>query len=636
MKHIVLGTAGHIDHGKTSLIRALTGVDTDRLAEEKRRGITIELGFASLALPSGQRVAIVDVPGHEKFVKNMVAGATGIDIVAMVIAADEGIMPQTREHLDICGLLSVRHGLVVLTKIDMVDEDWLEMVEEDVRDYLSNTFLADAPLVKVSSMTGQGLEEFKTVLDSLCGEVPERSGGSLFRLPVDRVFTMKGFGTVVTGTLASGSVRVGDPVMIYPRGAKSKVRGIQVHNEAVEEARMGMRTAVNFQGLDRMALLRGDVVAAPDSLRTSYMLDVSLRLLASASKPLKNRARVRVHAGTSEILGNVILLEADELAPGEEGLAQLRLDTPVALVTNDRFVIRGASPVHTLGGGVILNPVPAKHKRLKPGVVESLSRQREAPPAELVLLHVRDAGFTGVSFGDLLLMTDLSAKKLEDTIGKLLSKKELVLADRESRTCIHREVLVELTEKAVRILSDYHKANPLKAGMPKMEVKSRLGAYVPAKVFHLLMQAMEANGAVKALEDLVSLATHEVNLGEDLTEAKEKIRQAYREGGITPPWFKELQDKLGISQKLAKDVLLHLVEEGVLVKVKEDLYFDVQALEELKNRVVDHLKKEGELTPAQFKEMTQASRKYVIPLLEYFDMKKVTLRVGDSRRLREG
>ncbi len=636
MKQIVLGTAGHIDHGKTSLVRALTGVDTDRLAEEKRRGITIELGFASLTLPSGQRVAVVDVPGHEKFVKNMVAGATGIDIVAMVIAADEGVMPQTREHLDICSLLSVSHGLVVLTKVDAVDEDWLAMVEEDVREYLSGTFLENAPLVKVSSVTGQGLDDLKRVLDNLCRQVPERSGGSLFRLPVDRVFTMKGFGTVVTGTLASGSVRVGDPVMVYPRGARSKVRGIQVHNEAVEEARMGMRTAINFQGLDRMAILRGDVVAAPDSLRTSYMVDVSLRLLASASKPLKNRSRVRFHAGTSEIQGNVILLSANELAPGEEGPAQIRLDTPVALVANDRFVIRGHSPVNTLGGGVILNPVPPKHKRMKEGVIESLSRQREAPPGELILLHAREAGYAGVSLGDLLVMTDLSARKLTEEAGKLLSNKELILADRETRTYIHKEVLAELTEKARSILADYHKANPLKAGMPKQEVKSRLGAFVPPKVFHLLMLAMEASGAVKSAEDLVSLSTHEVNLGEDLAQAKEKIRRAYEEGGITPPWFKELQDQLGISQKLAKDVLLHLVEEGVLVKVKEDLYFDARALEALKARVVAHLKKEGELTPTQFKDMTQASRKYVIPLLEHFDAKKVTLRVGDSRRLREG
>ena len=340
MKQIILGTAGHIDHGKTSLIKAISGTDTDRLKEEKERGITIELGFAALDLPSGQHLGIVDVPGHEKFVKNMVAGATGIDIVVMVIAADEGVMPQTREHMEICTLLGVEYGLVAVTKIDMVDEEWLELALEDIRDFVKGTFLEEAPVAAVSSTTQKGIPEFIDILDQLAAKIPDRPHSDLFRLPIDRVFTMKGFGTVITGTLISGHVRVGDSIMIYPSGITSKVRGIQVHNQSAEEAKAGMRTAINFQGLEKEAISRGEVLSKPDNLVASYMVDVSLHYLASNKKPLKNRTRVRFHTGTSEVLGNIILLDREELASDASTAAQLRLDAPVALVKDDRFVIR--------------------------------------------------------------------------------------------------------------------------------------------------------------------------------------------------------------------------------------------------------------------------------------------------------
>ncbi len=377
MKQIILGTAGHIDHGKTSLIKAVTGTDTDRLKEEKERGITIELGFAALDLPSGQHLGIVDVPGHEKFVKNMVAGATGIDIVVMVIAADEGVMPQTREHMEICTLLGVQYGMVAVTKIDMVDEEWLELALEDIRDFVRGTFLEDAPMAPVSSLTAEGIPEFIEILDELAAKIPERPPSDLFRLPIDRVFTMKGFGTVITGTLISGRVQVGDTIMIYPSGITSKVRGIQVHNKSADDARAGMRTAINFQGLEKEAISRGEVLSKPSTLEASYMVDVSLHYLASNKKPIKNRTRVRFHTGTSEVLGNLILLDREELAPGEEAIIQLRLDSPVALVKDDRFVIRSYSPIYTIGGGVVLNPIPLKHKRLKPDTVEGTKKIRE-------------------------------------------------------------------------------------------------------------------------------------------------------------------------------------------------------------------------------------------------------------------
>jgi selenocysteine-specific elongation factor len=332
VKQIILGTAGHIDHGKTSLIKALTGIDTDRLKEEKERGITIELGFASLDLPGGQHLGIVDVPGHEKFVKNMVAGATGIDIVVMVIAADEGVMPQTREHMEICTLLGVQHGLIAMTKTDLVDEEWLELALEDIREFSQGTFLENSPILPVSSATGQGIPELIGALDEIAGRIPPRNPSSLFRLPIDRVFTMKGFGTVITGTLISGKIVVGETIMIYPSGITSKVRGIQVHNQSANSAEAGMRTAINFQGLDKAAVIRGEVLSAPGALTASYMVDISFHYLASNQKPFKNRTLIRFHTGTSEVLGYLILLEGNELPPGQTVVAQLRLESAVALV----------------------------------------------------------------------------------------------------------------------------------------------------------------------------------------------------------------------------------------------------------------------------------------------------------------
>ena len=397
MKQIVLGTAGHIDHGKTSLIKALTGIDTDRLKEEKQRGITIELGFAHFDLPGGQILGIVDVPGHEKFVKNMVAGATGIDLVALVVAADEGVMPQTREHLEICELLKIRYGLVVLTKIDMVESDWLELVREDVSEYLSETFLADSPMVEVSAVTGQGLEELTGVLDKMCQEIPEKEAGHIYRVPVDRVFTMKGFGTVITGTSVSGRIRTGDEITIYPQGINSRIRGLQVHNREVNDARAGLRTAVNLQGVEKAVIRRGDVLATKDSLRPTYMVDVSLDLLPSAPRKVKNRTRVRFHSGTSEIMARVVLLDREELNPGESCFAQVRLDEPTAVLKNDRYVLRSYSPVRTIGGGEVLNALPGrKKKRFSDTVFKEMKSLHTGELSELIELFVSIGRFQGV------------------------------------------------------------------------------------------------------------------------------------------------------------------------------------------------------------------------------------------------
>ena len=635
MKQIILGTAGHIDHGKTSLIKAVTGTNTDRLKEEQKRGITIELGFASLDLPGGQHLGIVDVPGHEKFVKNMVAGATGIDIVAMVIAADEGVMPQTREHMEICTLLGIRHGMVVLTKIDMVDEEWLELVTEDIREFTMGTFLEEAPVVAVSSATGEGIPGFIEQLDALCENVPVHTSTGLFRLPVDRVFSMKGFGTVITGSLISGRIGVGESIMIYPGTITSRVRGIQVHNQGRESAEAGMRTAINFQGLEKTAINRGDILARENTLVPSYMVDLEMHFLSSNKKPIKNRTQVRFHTGTSEIMGNLILLDREELAAGDTCVAQIRLDEPVSLVRDDRFVVRSYSPVRTIGGGKVINPIPVKHKRFHQDIVDALKSLAEADPEGIIDHQARMAGPAGVTFADLLLMTNLPAKALDATIASMLNSQTIVLVDKESRRYVHQETFDDLKQLSRTVLDAYHRKNPLKTGISKEELKSKFPHDAGGKLFTLVLNREIKDNGIVLEDDRVRLSNHEVSLQVDQQELKQQILDVYRQSGLTPPYFREIVKQLDVEPKPAKGVLELLVGEGALVKVKEDLYYDRPTLENLKQKLVDHIVAKGEISTPEFKDMTGASRKYVIPLIEHFDATNVTIRVGDIRKLRK-
>lgn len=636
MKQIVLGTAGHIDHGKTSLIKAMTGINTDRLKEEQARGITIELGFASLVLSGGQLVGIVDVPGHEKFVKTMVAGASGIDVVLMIIAADEGIMPQTREHLEICSLLGVQYGIIVLTKIDLVEEDWRELVQEDIRDFVKNTFLENAIIAPVSSATGQGIPELIQILDSVCREIPDRSPSSIFRLPVDRVFSMKGFGTVITGTLISGQVRVGDMVMLYPSRISSKVRGLQVHNSSVEQALSGMRTAVNFQGLDKTMVNRGDILSSPNAMFPSYMVDVSFSFLKSNKKALKNRTRIRFHTGTSEILGNLILLDREEIQPGEIIMAQVRLDSPVAVIKDDRYVIRSYSPVRTIGGGAVLNPVPPKHKRFKSEIIDGLLQFSDMTSEEMVAHRVKEYGHRGVSFAQLRIMTNIPDKKLDGCIQSLLSRKQLLIADRENRNYIHVDHFEKLMGGMIDFIGQYHQINPLKPGMSKEELKSKLPGEISARLFQLLMSELARTNKILQDENIVSLSTHVISLGADQSGIRSKILDVYLKAGLTPPYFKEFCRNESLDAGKVKDVLLLLIDEGFIVKIKDDLFFHSQPMAQIRKELVNFLTMHGEITTPQFKGLTGISRKYLIPLIEYFDSKNVTIRIGDIRKLRNG
>lgn len=635
MKRFVLGTAGHVDHGKTALIKALTGVDTDRLKEEKQRGITIELGFASLTLPSGQTLGIVDVPGHEKFIKNMVSGAAGIDLVMMVIAADEGIMPQTREHLHICSLLGITKGIVALTKIDMVEEDWLDLVQSEITDFLKGTFLEGAPVIPVSALKGEGLTELVEALDSIVSKLAEKTDDGIFRLPVDRVFTMKGFGTVVTGTLVSDHIKTGEEVQILPKGIAARIRGIQVHNEAVDEAWAGQRTAINLQGIEKTVIDRGNVLVRPQTVWPTQRLDVLVEYLASNTKSIKNRTLVRLHTGTSEIISRIILLEQDELAPGEKGFAQLILSEKDVVVAHDHFVLRSYSPITTIAGGQIIDPLPKKHKRLNTSIIGDLNLLQTGSLAEKIGVILERAGFSGISLQGLAFRLGVKAKKIREALENLFSAKKAFLLDNEDITVISARFFNQVEENIVRTVTDYHKNNPLNAGISKEELKVSIGNYVSPKLYNMVLGALNKKGTLVSDKDSVRMAKHQVELAEDLDSLRRDITQIYKEAGLAPPSIKEVIGKFDSQKSKAQSIINLMLKEGDLIKINEELCFWGEILTNLRNDYKAMLIKDGKATPASFKDLTGLSRKYIIPLMEYFDMNKLTVRVGDHRILRE-
>ncbi|TFG93757.1 MAG: selenocysteine-specific translation elongation factor [Syntrophobacterales bacterium] len=633
MKHIILGTAGHVDHGKTSLIKALTNVDTDRLKEEKERGITIELGFAPLVLPDGQKIGIVDVPGHEKFVKNMVAGAAGIDLVVLVIAADEGVMPQTREHFEICELLGIRRGIVALTKIDMVDEEWLALVQEDVRNFLEGNFLEEAPIIPLSSVTGAGLPEFLQALSEVISTLDERTDSGLFRRPVDRVFTMKGFGTVVTGTLASGKIRVGDTVEIMPSGEQAKIRGIQVHNETAQEAQAGQRTAINLQGTDRTLIERGYILTRPSTFEASDRLDVHMKYLASAGKKLKNRALVRFHTGTSETISRIILPDRDGLEPGEETYAQVIPATPVVAMSGDRFVIRSYSPITTVGGGEITDPLAKKRrKHSTPDEVEKLDQGTGEEKTEIILER---AGLAGIPSLTLAIRTGLPPGEQEKILEKMLSEKKALLIDRDERRVISSRAYGDFQDRVLSEISAYHTKYPLKEGISREELRITLGGFIDPKLFNKAIKDLGDSKKIVAEKENVRIEDHSVNLKEDEIQLREEIGGIYKNAGLTPPLTKDLMEKFPGNKKAVVDILNLMLSENVLVKLNEDMYFHREALDRLREDYRALLIKDGKASPATFKELTGLSRKFIIPLMEYFDKIKLTIRVENHRMLRE-
>jgi selenocysteine-specific elongation factor len=636
MKHIILGTAGHVDHGKTALIKALTDVDTDRLKEEKERGITIELGFAPLVLEKGQRIGIVDVPGHERFVKNMVAGAGGIDLVVLIIAADEGIMPQTREHLDICELLGISDGLVALTKTDLVDDDWLTLVMEEVEDFLSGTFLEDAPIIPLSSATGAGLSDFRSALQTVVTSVEERPDSGHFRLPVDRIFTIKGFGTVVTGSLVSGKIRMGESVEIMPSKIRAKIRGIQIHNEQAETVEAGNRTAINLQGIEKSVIKRGDVITRPADFEASQRLDVFFRYLSSAKKKMKNRALVRFHTGTAEIISRIILLDRDEIEPGDTAYAQVVLEHPTVTEAGDRFVIRSYSPISTVGGGEILDPLTRKLKRNSEVGRSELERLRLGTEKEKTDTILERAGLGGISARQLATRTGIPPKDQDRILGEMLSKREALLLDKDERRVMASSLYKKLQREIIAALTRYHERFPLREWAGKEELKNTLGSFIETRLFNRALKDLETDKEIVSEKEHLRISGHKVIMKEGMDTLKEKILGIYEKSGLTPPSIKEVMEGFHGNEEDAKSVVAMLIREDALTKVSEDLYFDRESIEILRNNYKNFLIKEGKATPASFRDLTGLSRKYTIPLMEYFDKTKLTIRVEDHRVLREG
>jgi selenocysteine-specific elongation factor len=635
MKHIILGTAGHVDHGKTSLIKALTGIDTDRLREEKERGITIELGFASLSLPGGLQLGIVDVPGHERFIKNMVSGASGIDLVMMVIAADEGVMPQTKEHLNICSFLGIKKGLVVISKADMVNEDWLDLVMEDVGNFLVGSFLESVPIIPVSATTGVGLTDLIQTLDKISLEIGEETDPGIFRLPVDRVFTMKGFGTVITGTLMSGAIDLGEMVEILPSGVSSKIRGIQVHNETVERAEAGQRTAINFQGLEKESINRGDVVVRPGTLTPSQSLDVCFEYLPGFERKLKNRAQVRFHYGTSEIMARLIPMDREAVKSGEKIFAQLILEEPAITMAGDRFVIRSYSPVTTIGGGVIVDPHPPKHKRFQTDVLEEFTSLLEGDEVTKAGVIITRSGLSGITLHELVVRTGMTRNQLRKILDRMFSDKQAILLDKEEIRVVSYAPYGALLEHFLEELGRYHRKNPLREGLPREELRRSIGLVQNLKVFSLALRDLERQGKIVVDRENVRLKEHRVDLGVGLEEIRKEIEELYRKTGLTPPNVREVLEKFPGEKAKVDDVLSVLLKEGTLIRVAADLYFHKEAIAKLREDYKKHLMADGQANPATFKVLTGLSRKFIIPLMEYFDMSKLTIRSGDVRILRE-
>ena len=637
---IVMGTAGHIDHGKTSLVRALTGIDCDRLDEEKRRGITIELGFAFFPLPNGERMGVVDVPGHERFVRNMVAGAAGIDFVLLVIAADEGVMPQTREHLEICSLLGIRHGMVALTKIDMVDPELLELAREDVSAFLQGTFLESAPVFPVSSQTGEGLDALRNAIYEQNTILAPKRRSDLFRLPVDRVFTLKGHGTVVTGTLISGSAKVGDEVELLPGQRASRIRSIQTHGADVTEAAPGHRTSLNLHGLEVTDIERGDVVALPGSLFPATRWLVSLTCLSSSPRALRHRAEIHFHHGAKEVPARLYFYDRERLAPGETALVEVRFSTPLAGVFGDRCVIRAFSPLRTVAGGEALIPLDSAPRRrdLSPELrarLLALASHTGTDDETLTVTQIELAGPHGTTQAALSVLTNLESKRLEKVVQSLSGKGRIACYDKDGRAWIATPALDRLMENGLARAADFHRREPLKPGMAKGVLLSGLGSNLPPKLAHFVLERLLKTGALVAEDDLIRLADHRVSLASDQSALKEALHKAHTETPMTPPNLKDVLEALEISPKEAAPVLKLLQTEGSLVKIKEGLYFAAPAVDDLKERTRVWFRTHDDLNPGDFKELSGGlSRKYVIPLLEFFDKERFTVRVGDKRQLR--
>ncbi len=623
-RYVILGTAGHIDHGKSALVRALTGTDPDRLKEEKERGITIDLGFADLAYPDGLKVGIVDVPGHERLIKNMLAGAGGIDMVVMVIAADEGIMPQSREHLDICNLLKVKRGLIAITKSDLVDEEWLELVEDEVRNFVQGTFLEEAEIVPLSSKTGHNIEVIKEKIRELALAVEPKSINGVFRLPVDRIFTLKGFGTVITGTAVSGSITVDAPVEVLPKGTKTKVRGLQSHGESLKKAFAGQRVAMNLQGVSKDEVQRGDVIAVPDKVKTTYVVDAGLEVLKDPSiGGLKNRSLVHFHTGTSELVGRIIIYSKEDLKPGDNAFCQFRFKSPVTVMSGDRYIIRRFSPLVTIGGGEILDASPGRRRwNEKLTDLEMLGQEglNERLSSKILL-----SGIKGMSHVDLAGWIKAEGPEIKKVINALV--KDGGIIESENRY-LHKNVVDDFIDNAVSTLGAFHKSNPLKPGMTKEALRSEFKG-IDHKLFEVLLGLI---AEIVVEKDMLRLKSFRISLSQDKKLEKEKILGMLDKAIFQPPAKDDLAKSLSITPADTGELLKLMASEKSLVRINDALYITMNNYTDMMDRLKGFYSEKKEMTVGEFRDVLGTSRKYAIPFLEYLDSNKITMRVGEVRK----
>ena len=635
MKNIIVGTAGHIDHGKTTLIKALTGRNTDRWEEEQRRGITIDLGFTYFDLKNGDRVGIIDVPGHEKFINNMVAGVVGMDQVLLVVAADEGIMPQTREHMDILGLLGIKKSILVINKCDLVDEEWLELVEEEIQEELEGTFLEGAPVVKVSAATGQGLDELTDTIQQLMSdEVVAKDTQTIPRLPIDRAFTLSGFGTIITGTLISGTITREDVLEMYPIGKECKIRNIQVHGQNQDKCYAGQRVAINLSNVKKKEIRRGCVLAPKNSMKNTDLLDVKLKVLEDSMRILTNHERLHLYTGTSEILCRAVLLDKEQIGPGEEGLVQLRLEEEIAVKRGDRFVVRFYSPMETIGGGIVLEPNPVRKKRFDAQAIEELKKKESGSLGDVMELQIKEHGDTMITLAELAKVMAHSVDELKEYLEELEKSGTIFVFPMKKDTYLwHRDSEFAVRQKIEETLQKYHSEHPYRYGMKKAEIHNTFLKKIKPNIFDAYIERMTGENVYGRREEYLSLPGYEVPKDAMYLQTEKLIEDTFEKAGYDFVRFSEI-DFGKIPRQTAEDVVLMMIDEGKVLRINEEMFTMKHLMDEAKEKIQNHLKKENLITIAQVRDMFSTSRKSAKPILEYMDSIKVTKKTGgESERV---
>ena len=635
MKNIIVGTAGHIDHGKTTLIKALTGRNTDRWEEAQRRGITIDLGFTYFDLENGDRVGIIDVPGHEKFINNMVAGVVGMDLVLLVVAADEGIMPQTREHMDILGLLGIKKSILVINKCDLVDEEWLELVEEELQEELEGTFLEGAPVVKVSAATGQGLDELTDTIQQLMSdEVVAKDTQTIPRLPIDRAFTLSGFGTIITGTLISGTITREDVLEMYPIGKECKIRNIQVHGQNQDKCYAGQRVAINLSNVKKKEIRRGCVLAPKNSMKNTDLLDVKLTVLEDSMRILTNHERLHLYTGTSEILCRAVLLDKEQIGPGEEGLVQLRLEEEIAVKRGDRFVVRFYSPMETIGGGIVLEPNPVRKKRFDAQAIEELKKKESGSLGDVMELQIKEHGDTMITLAELAKVMAHSVDELKEYLEELEESGTIFVFPMKKDTYLwHRDSEFAVRQKIEETLQKYHSEHPYRYGMKKAEIHNTFLKKIKPNIFDAYIERMTGENVYGRREEYLSLPGYEVPKDAMYLQTEKLIEDTFEKAGYDFVRFSEI-DFGKIPRQTAEDVVLMMIDEGKVLRINEEMFTMKHLMDEAKEKIQNHLKEENLITIAQVRDMFSTSRKSAKPILEYMDSIKVTKKTGgESERV---